>query len=650
MKMRTALAPLNDTIGESGGGGGGGGGRGEIIGEITSFFPCSLFSFSKLCLPSRTDMGHTGIVRFPGNLDPRAQEFRPNLPCFPSNDFPLLHPHIYYPYPSPYPPREHQFTPLNEFTTVEYPQFTAPQAYVRAAAAADPPLPPPLPPPSATPSRTLLLSSVPADVSESIIRRELEVFGDVRAVQMERVRSGIVTVHFYDLRHAQCALAEIQDQHMQQQCRLRNHFDALLLFSYNNYEQQPTNHFLAPPPLPPPARGLISSRAVWAQFTIPVTVGLHEGSNQGTIVIFNLEPAVTTSKLMEIFQPFGAIKELRETPLKRHQRFVEFYDVRDAAKALSEMNGKEVNGKAMVIEFSRPGGGHHKKFSKPTIRYNNKFNSSANYTTTLQTQVSQPPFCRSAVIVSPSRSSNPRSHSLTRISSFGMENPNGRYPIINSGGGVQNSSGNLKEDESSSSKSRNSKKNARAANNNSSSCKGGGCGRHWKGSKAAKDQKLLLNMLDNHCIHCNEQISDGNEDQPLSSFDFVYLPIDFINKCNVGYGFVNMTSPEATLRLYKAFHHQSWEVFNSRKICEVTYARLQGLEALKEHFKNSKFPCETGDYLPVLFSPPRDGRLLPDPTPIVARPLTTMASAAVTLVQSAAIVMNDPEEDEEYHY
>lgn len=47
------------------------------------------------------------------------------------------------------------------------------------------------------------------------------------------------------------------------------------------------------------------------------------------------------------------------------------------------------------------------------------------------------------------------------------------------------------------------------------------------------------------------------------------------NKCNVGYGFVNMTSPEATWRLYKAFHHQNWEVFNSRKICEVTYARVQ---------------------------------------------------------------------------
>ncbi|KZV29658.1 protein terminal ear1 [Dorcoceras hygrometricum] len=129
-------------------------------------------------------------------------------------------------------------------------------------------------------------------------------------------------------------------------------------------------------------------------------------------------------------------------------------------------------------------------------------------------------------------------------------------------------------------------------------------------------QKLLLNMLDNHCIHCNEQIADG-DDQPLSSYDFVYLPIDFINKCNVGYGFVNMTSPEAALRLYKAFHHQSWEVFNSRKICDVTYARLQGLEALREHFKNSKFPKDAEEYMPVVFMPPRDGRMLTEPVPII---------------------------------
>jgi hypothetical protein len=37
-------------------------------------------------------------------------------------------------------------------------------------------------------------------------------------------------------------------------------------------------------------------------------------------------------------------------------------------------------------------------------------------------------------------------------------------------------------------------------------------------------------MLDNHCIHSNERIAASGEEgegQPFSSYDFVYLPIDF---------------------------------------------------------------------------------------------------------------------------
>lgn len=66
----------------------------------------------------------------------------------------------------------------------------------------------------------------------------------------------------------------------------------------------------------------------------------------------------------------GPVKELRETPSKKHQKFVEFYDVRDAAKALKEMNGKEIHGKPIVIEFSRPGG-HSRKFMNAMAAHNN---------------------------------------------------------------------------------------------------------------------------------------------------------------------------------------------------------------------------------------------------------------------------------------
>lgn len=37
------------------------------------------------------------------------------------------------------------------------------------------------------------------------------------------------------------------------------------------------------------------------------------------------------------------------------------------------------------------------------------------------------------------------------------------------------------------------------------------------------------------------------------------------------------------------------------QVCEVKYARVQGKEALIEHFKNSKFPGNDIDCLPLLF-------------------------------------------------
>ncbi|CAK9179692.1 unnamed protein product [Ilex paraguariensis] len=621
-------------------------------------------------------MGDSGIVRFPGILDPRAQEYTPRNPYLP-----LVQPQIFYPY-LPYPPppstypsssSEFQVMPFCESGGVGYTQFTAPPGYVSA----DPPLPPLLPPPCVTPSRTLLLSSVPTNVSESTVRRELEVFGDVRAVQMQRVRDGVVTVHFYDLRHAQEAMVEIQEQHMQQQCRLRMHYDTVMALNLV-YESNPLV-----PPLPPPAPGLIAGRAVWAQFAVPVTAGVPNGNNQGTLVIFNLDSEVTASSLRDIFEAFGPVKELRETPLKKFQRFVEFYDIRDAAKALSAMNGKEIHGKSIVLEFSRPGG-HSKRFSKVAQNCGRIFPSPPS-TPPPPLFLHRKTSCRSLANVPP-RCCTSQTQSSGKKPSFRKENPNG-YGVNkgNVGGAVQASMSSLCITERIGNGSeetvndrpppkKNSKKGLISTSASSKQqSQQGKSSRLWKGSNRAKDfdprflinedaiiesnfrdsrttvmiknipnkysQKLLLNMLDNHCIHCNEQIGHG-DDQPLSSYDFAYLPIDFNNKCNVGYGFVNMTSPQATWRLYKAFHLQSWEVFNSRKICEVTYARLQGLEALKEHFKNSKFPCNTEEYMPVVFSPPRDGGRLTNPVPIFGRHIY---SPPLPLSPSAVSSWNDEE-------
>ncbi|KFK33554.1 hypothetical protein AALP_AA5G028600 [Arabis alpina] len=544
-------------------------------------------------------MERSRVFPFTGNLDPRAQEFIPLNPI-PSSGF-------YYPYtppppppllpPSSYglsPPEPRAFTFLN---FPPHPMMFSPRPPPRPTLQ-QPPRPcfngaPP--PPSNSPTRSLSLISVPRDASETTVRRDLEIFGDVRGVQMERISQGIVTVHFYDLRDAKRALREVCGRHMQHRERLGGS-DVSVWSS--------------------PARGFVSGRPVMAQFVVPDTSAVPGGCNQGTLVIFNLDPQVSSVSLRQIFQVYGSVKELRETPNKKHQRFVEFYDIRNAAKAYDVMNGEEICGKQIVIEFSRPGG------------LKNKFRLSRQPQPLIQPL--RPPQLMQPLTLMKDKNKNVNpSNGVVVVVEASMRS----LRFIDDD---DNSKNRGTEPEREEAKSRNVAKWGKKKQMKSMelsqfliseetmedpSCRDPRTTLMIKNIPNKYSQKLLLNMLDNHCIHINEAITEElseheSHHQPFSSYDFVYLPMDFNNKCNVGYGFVNMTSPEAAWRLYKAFHLQRWEVFNSHKICQITYARVQGLEDLEEHFKSSKFPCEAELYLPVVFSPPRDGRQLTDPVSI----------------------------------
>ena len=104
-------------------------------------------------------------------------------------------------------------------------------------------------------------------------------------------------------------------------------------------------------------------------------------------------------------------------------------------------------------------------------------------------------------------------------------------------------------------------------------------------------QKMLLTLM--------EERFAGNVPFP---FDFFYLPIDFKNRCNVGYAFINMTTPHAIPALVEEFHGRRWPKFNSEKICRVAYARIQGKDALVQHFQNSSLLHEDKRCRPVLFT------------------------------------------------
>jgi len=83
------------------------------------------------------------------------------------------------------------------------------------------------------------------------------------------------------------------------------------------------------------------------------------------------------------------------------------------------------------------------------------------------------------------------------------------------------------------------------------------------------------------------------------TYDFFYLPIDFRNKCNLGYAFINFRDPRSIVALAEAFSGKRWERFKSDKVCEVTYARIQGKESLIDHFRSSRLVHKHEKYCPL---------------------------------------------------
>jgi len=86
-----------------------------------------------------------------------------------------------------------------------------------------------------------------------------------------------------------------------------------------------------------------------------------------------------------------------------------------------------------------------------------------------------------------------------------------------------------------------------------------------------------------------ERLNQGYQGQ----FDFVYLPIDFNSKCNVGYAFINFRSPSVAAKFTAEFHGAKTTAklpgFSSAKICEVSYARVQGRDANMDNLRDEKF-------------------------------------------------------------
>ncbi|KAF9621364.1 hypothetical protein IFM89_020023 [Coptis chinensis] len=617
------------------------------------------------------------------------------------------------------------------------------------------------------PSRTLFVRNINSNVEESELRALFEQYGDIRTLYTACKHRGFVMISYYDIRAARTAMRALQNKPLRR-------------------------------------------RKLDIHFSIPKDNPSDKDVNQGTLVVFNLDPSVSNDELRNIFGAYGEVKEIRETPHKRHHKFIEFYDVRAAETALRSLNRRDIAGKRIKLEPSRPGGSRRNLVPQltqeleqdETRSFQHKVGSPiansppgnwVNFSSSLEHNPLQAPSHSPIFGTSITRTNN-HSTGLASIDSILphlMSNPVKKAPIskdpgrfshvgqlfgntnltfehsysfpdstlsvfpVNmssfgpsasraSGTGMLSgqqflwgSSPPYSEQSNSSSWSTLSTSHPFASNAQGQSVPySTRCGsflgfedQHHVGSAPSgvsldrhssyfpaspetsfinkvtyggmglsrNEGNFLMNMgaptsingglafpgnvsengsgsfgispsqmlgptflgsspysgpgtnsserlterwrsrrIENngnsvdstkqYQLYLDKIISGEDtrttlmiknipnkytskmllvciDENNRGTYDFLYLPIDFKNKCNMGYAFINMVAPSHIISFYQAFNGKKWEKFNSEKVASLAYARIQGKAALVTHFQNSSLMNEDKRCRPILFHP-----------------------------------------------
>lgn len=348
------------------------------------------------------------------------------------------------------------------------------------------------------PSRTLFVRNISCNVEDDELKQLFEVHGTIRNMYTQCKHRGFVMISYFDIRHAKSAMKALQNK-------------------------------------------VIKKRKIDIHYSIPKDNPSERDLNQGTLVVFNLDSSITNDELKSIFSKYGEVKEIRETPNKKHHKFVEFYDVREADKAMKALNKVELKGKKIKIEPSRPGG----------TRRNNLFNLTE--PSSPKTQDYEEEKEEKKVILSKSQTeenNNERIRSRNRINSIEDKK---KFQI------------------------------------------------ETDRVKNGDDKRTTLMIKNIPNKYTQKMLLQTIDIKFKGSYDFLYLPIDFKNRCNVGYAFINFISPITIVSFSGEFNGKKWEKFNSEKVCDLTYARIQGKNNLIEHFQNSSLMCEDTSCRPIIF-------------------------------------------------
>ena len=393
-------------------------------------------------------------------------------------------------------------------------------------------------------SRTLFVRNISSNTEDPELIDLFGAYGDIRDMYSACKYRGFVMISFFDERSAMAAMECLQGKSLRR-------------------------------------------RKMDIHFSIPK----ENQTDCGMLILFNVEQSMPNTVIANLFQAFGEIKSMKSLHIQQTYqsarttvRMIEYYDERHAAAALKSLNNTELWNRRIKIQFGRVGrvlnmqrmqrmqpnpqnqhspsagqsisaaavdcdaGDHHVHQVRPEARY------SAN-----------------VMGVQGNMDAPPHGVGSSRGFVYNQSPPGqqqGRFPYDN-----------------------------RSREQHRMSKRGGG--ESFKSKKKShfslnlqniaegKDTKTTV-MIRNIPNKYTQKMLLAEVDTELQGkYNFFYLPIDFKNQCNVGYAFINLTDPLWILKLNEKFNGKRWSHFNSGKICEITYARIQGKEALVAHFRHS---------------------------------------------------------------
>jgi len=125
------------------------------------------------------------------------------------------------------------------------------------------------------------------------------------------------------------------------------------------------------------------------------------------------------------------------------------------------------------------------------------------------------------------------------------------------------------------------------------------------------DVTLMLRNIPNK--YTQEQLREDLEPFRMA-IDFLYLPADFKNNCNLGYAFLNFCDGKVAEKFAAQYNGGRLPRFpHSPKVLAVQCARVQGMEANIERFRDSSVMGVRDETMkPMLFN---DGEPIPFPAP-----------------------------------